>query len=150
MGTRAVIDEFLRAKRLAIAGASRDKSRVGSMILKELRRMGYEMLPVHPVADELQGLPCVHRLADLEGSVDGLILVVPPAQTEILVREAEAAGIGRVWMQQGAESADAVEYCGQNGLVTVHGQCILMFAEPTGPVHRVHRWMWRVLGKLPD
>ena len=30
----------------------------------------------------------------------------------------------------------------------VHGECIMMFAQPTG-VHRFHRWLWQVMGKLP-
>jgi hypothetical protein len=31
----------------------------------------------------------------------------------------------------------------------VHGECILMFAEPAAFFHRAHRWIWRMLGKLP-
>jgi predicted CoA-binding protein len=31
---------------------------------------------------------------------------------------------------------------------TVAGECILMFAKPTG-VHKAHRWVWGVLGRLP-
>lgn len=31
-----------------------------------------------------------------------------------------------------------------------NGHCILMFAEPTGLGHRLHRWVWGLLGKLPS
>jgi hypothetical protein len=30
----------------------------------------------------------------------------------------------------------------------VHGECILMFAQPSS-FHRLHRWVWGLLGKLP-
>ena len=74
---------------------------------------------------------------------------MPPAQTEKVVRDAAAAGIRRAWMQQGSESESAIRLCEENGVSVVHGECILMFAEPAAFYHRGHRWMWGVLGKLP-
>jgi predicted CoA-binding protein len=65
------------------------------------------------------------------------------------VQEAAQAGIKRVWMQQGAESQEAIRFCEQNGMSTVHGECIMMFAEPLG-FHGIHRFVWRLLGKLPN
>ena len=32
----------------------------------------------------------------------------------------------------------------------VHGECLLMFAEPAGLIHRAHRWVWGAIGKLPQ
>jgi hypothetical protein len=31
---------------------------------------------------------------------------------------------------------------------TVHGECILMYAQPAG-IHRFHHFIWKLLGKLP-
>jgi len=149
MTTRKAVTEFLAQKSLALAGASRSGKKMGSLILKELTRKGYQIQPVHPTATEIAGHACVANLADLAEPVDGLILVVPPAETEKLVREAAAAGIEHVWMQQGSESEDAVTYCQQQGIREVHAECILMFAKPTGLVHLVHRWLWGAVGKLP-
>jgi predicted CoA-binding protein len=63
-----------------------------------------------------------------------------------VVREAAAAGIHQVWLQQGAESTDVLKLCHDLGLTFVWGECILMYAQPTG-VHKAHRWLWRILGK---
>jgi hypothetical protein len=52
-------------------------------------------------------------------------------------------------MQPGSESAAAIRSCEENNLQVVHGECILMFAEPAAFFHRAHRWIWRMLGKLP-
>ena len=35
-------------------------------------------------------------------------------------------------------------------VVAFHEECILMFAEPAGFLHQVHRWIWKVMGKLPS
>jgi hypothetical protein len=81
--------------------------------------------------------------------VDGVILIVPPRQTEQLVREAFDAGIRRVWMQQGAESPAALQFCRDHGMTVIAGECLLMFAEPAEWIHRAHRWVWNKLDKLP-
>jgi len=65
------------------------------------------------------------------------------------VKEAASAGIKRIWMQTGAESAPAIEYCKANGISVIHGECILMFAEPAETFHRMHRTVRRLFGKLP-
>jgi hypothetical protein len=51
-------------------------------------------------------------------------------------------------MQQGAESPVAIGYCEEHGIDVVHGECIMMFAAPTG-IHRLHRWLRGFFGRLP-
>jgi predicted CoA-binding protein len=148
MTSQASVDDFLAQKTLAIAGVSRSGKGFGNAVLHDLTGKGYEILPIHPESGEVGGIPSSPSLAELPKEVGGLILVVPPQQTEKLVREAKEAGIDRVWMQQGAESPEAIRFCAENGLDAVHGECIMMFAQPTG-VHRFHRWLWGVFGKLP-
>jgi len=149
MTTQASIEGFLTAKTLAIAGVSRSGKGFGNLVLKDLTGKGYEMYPVHPEVDEVGGVRCFRSISDLPKEVGGLVLVVPPNQTEKLVRQAKEAGINRVWMQQGAESTEAIRYCKENGIDAVNGECIMMFAQPAG-VHRFHRWLNGVFGKLPS
>lgn len=149
MTTLASIEGFLAQKTLAIAGVSRSGKGFGNAVIKDLTGKGYEVYPVHPEATEVSGIPCFRSVADLPKEVGGLVLVVPPEQTEKLVREAKNAGIQRVWMQQGAESPGAIRYCKENGIDAVHGECVMMFAQPTG-VHRFHRWVNGFFGKLPS
>jgi hypothetical protein len=148
MTTQASVEGFLAEKTLAIAGVSRSGKGFGNSALKDLTDKGYEVLPVHPEAEEVGGVRCSPTIAELPKEVGGLILVVPPDQSEKLVRQAKDAGIKRVWMQQGAESAAAIGYCESNGIDVVHGECIMMFAQPTG-FHRFHRWLNGLFRKLP-
>jgi len=149
MTCQADIDAFLCDKRLALAGASRSGKKFGNTIIKELSTKGFDVIPVHPEAETIDGRPCARSLAELSDDVDRLVAVVPPEQTLRLVEQAPAAGITKIWMQQGAESPEAVELCERNDITVVHGECILMFAEPVTSIHRFHRWIWRLLGKLP-
>jgi uncharacterized protein len=149
MASRTEIDRFLSEKRLALAGASRTGKKFGNAVIKDLKPKGFEIFPVHPEASEIEGTPCYRSIADLPAGVENLILSVPPEQTERLVQEAAAFGIKRVWMQQGAQSANAIRLCEEKGIRVVHGECILMFAEPLGWFHGVHRWIWKVMGRYP-
>jgi uncharacterized protein len=147
MASPEVVADFLAQKTLALVGVSRGGRKFGNAILRDLKSRGYRVFCVHPHADRIDGERCWPRIGDLPEPVGGLVLVVPPAETERVVEEAVAAGIRRVWMQQGAESAKAIAYCKANGVSVISGACIMMFAEPVGFPHNAHRWLWRVLGK---
>jgi uncharacterized protein len=149
MTSRRVVDEFIAQESLAVVGVSRSGKGFGNAALRELRANGYRLFPVHPTLTEVQGLPCARDLASLPEPVGGVLVVVPPEQTEMVVRAAAAAGIRRVWMQQGSSSPAAIAYCAEHGIAAVHGECILMFLAK-GPVfHRFHRGIRRLLGRLP-
>jgi uncharacterized protein len=147
---RTLIAEFLGQKKIAIVGVSRGGSGFGNIALKELKGKGYTLYPVHPEADSIAGERCYPSLKALPGPVDGLLVVVPPAQTMEVVREAHAVGIRRVWMQQGAESSQAIEFCNENGMQAITGECVLMFAEPAMFLHRAHRFVKGIMGQLPQ
>jgi predicted CoA-binding protein len=147
--SRAEIYEFLGQRSLAVAGASRSGKKMGNAILKALKEKGYKVFPIHPEAESLDGTQCYHSLESLPEKVGGIVLCLPPIQTEKVLTEVHAAGINRVWMQQGAESYAALRFCEKNGIKVVHNQCILMFIEPVESIHKIHRWIWKLLGKYP-
>ncbi len=149
MTSKTSVDEFLAQRSLAVVGVSRSGKKFGNMAYRELKAKGYNLFPVHPEAETLEGDRCYSSLGALPELAGGVLIVVPPDQTEQVVRDAAAAGIKRVWMQQGAGSEAALLLCRAKGIEAVHGECILMFAGPLKFFHRPHRWLWRLLGKLP-
>jgi predicted CoA-binding protein len=149
MTTRADVDDFLAEQTLAVVGVSRSGKGFGTSAFRALKSKGYRLFPVHPEAEQVEGERSYPSLKALPEPVGGVLVVVPPQQTEKVVRDAAEAGIRRIWIQQGAESDAAIRFCQQQGLSVVSGHCILMFAEPVDSFHRFHRWIWRVLGKAP-
>ena len=150
MTTRATIDDFIAQRTLAVVGVSRGGKKFGSMVFRELRAKEYRVIPINPHAKAIEGEPCFPSLSALPEPADGVVIVVPPGETERVVLNAVEAGIRRIWMQQGAESAAAVQFCKEQGIDAVHGECILMFARPSAMHHRLHRWVWGLLGRLPE
>jgi len=148
MMSRTTIEEFLCQPHIALAGASRSGRKYGNIVRRELTSKGYRVSLVHPEALQIGGVVCYASVEDLPADVGAMLIAVPPGEAFGLVREAVDRGIGRLWLQKGAESPEAIDYGQRHGVKLIHGECILMFAQPTG-VHRCHRWLRGVFGRLP-
>lgn len=149
MNSKVLVDEFIAQKLLAVVGVSRSKQKFGNTIFIDLKSKGYKVFAINPNVESVEGEKCYPNLAALPEKVGGVIFVVPPAVVEKALPDVKAAGIERVWMQQGSSSPAAVEFCQQNNIKCVAGECILMFAAPDAWYHRFHRWINKVSGKLP-
>jgi predicted CoA-binding protein len=150
MTSMSSVQDFLNQKKIAVVGVSRNKRKFGRVIYKELKNKGYQVIPVNSHIDMIDDEPCYPGLKYLPGPVDSVVLVIPPAETEKVIHDAIAQNIRHIWMQYGSESKKAVRICEEKGINLVHGECILMFAEPVGFFHKLHRWLWKLLGKLPQ
>jgi predicted CoA-binding protein len=145
MASRALIDEFMAPKRLALVRASRKTPVSGVRIDKELGARGYAVCVVYLDEDGPGS-----KLSDLKEPVGGVIIAVPAGQAEKAVGRAIEAKIPRIWIQRGCESQAAIRLCEEKGIPTIYGECVMMFAEPVKSFHAFHRWTRKVRGKLPE
>jgi len=150
MITNDAVRTFLEGHRIALVGASDAKDSFARTIDLALVDHGYEVVPVNPRHDELGGRPCYPRVTEGPAPVDGAIIMVGSDHAAEVVDDVAAAGIARVWLfkglgSQGAATPGAIEACERHGLETVAGACPLMFLEPVGAGHRMHRGIrtWR-------
>jgi predicted CoA-binding protein len=148
MTSRKMIEEFVSQPALALMGISRKKGKFGNLAYHSLVSRGYRVYPIHPQAKTIDGVRCYSSFDELPESVDSVLIVLPPASALEAVRKAAAAGVQRVWLQQGSEAPYLLRACEELGIDAISGECILMFARPAS-YHKVHRWLWGVLGKLP-
>lgn len=137
---------FLESGRIAVVGVSAGGG-FGTVLFKELKKNGYPVVPVSRTAREVEGVACVESLDAVEPRPDAVLICVPPAAAEEVVRDCARLGIGRIWLQQGAESEGALRVAREEGLAAVAGACALMYARPALP-HRMHGWVWRRLGRF--
>lgn len=149
MTTQEQIKSFFAEKAFAVAGVSRSGTKFGNSVYTELKDKGFTVYPVNPKAEKIGDDRCYPDIASLPADVGAIVAVVPPAQTAELAKQAATKGIKRFWMQRGAESAEAIAACRQAGIDYVSKECVLMFAEPVGSIHKVHRFFKRIFGGLP-
>ena len=121
------LEKFFDGKRFAVVGASQDRSKYGNKVLRVYQQNRYDVVPVNPKADEVEGLKAYPDLASIPGAIHGVSIITPPAITERVVQEAITKGINQIWMQPGAESEAAVKAAQEAGAnVIAGGACILV------------------------
>ena len=146
-------NEFLAQRRVALVGVSHDPRKLSRTLFSELRRRGYDVVPVNPLLESVDGVPCARRVQEVTPAVDWALLMTPPEMSEHVVRDCAEAGVTRVWLHRGtgrgAVSPVAVSFCRDHGIAVVDGACPFMFLPKGGFVHRAHRFVARLLGHDP-
>jgi len=89
------IARLLAPRGVAVYGASASGHGVGAAVLGHLRDGGFAgpVVPVHPTADKVGGLPAVARARDAGVPLDLGVVAVPPDRIEEVVDDAAAAGL---------------------------------------------------------
>lgn len=117
---------FLSQKIYAVAGSFRDETKYAYKVFRQLKNKGLEVYPVNPSAAEVDGIKCYPSIKDIPEKVDALSLVTPPKATEEIVKLCLEKGVKIIWMQPGAESEKAIEFCNNNGIKVISNACILL------------------------
>jgi acetyl coenzyme A synthetase (ADP forming)-like protein len=78
----ASMKPFFEPRTIAVIGANRERGKIGSEILHNLAAAGFtgSLVPVHPVAHEIEGLRAYPRVSVVLGPVDLAVIAVPAAQ----------------------------------------------------------------------
>jgi predicted CoA-binding protein len=148
------IEQFLGRKRLAMVGVSHNPADFTRKLYAEFRRRGYDLVPVNPNVDVVDGMRCFPSVDRISPPVDGALLMTSAAVTADVVKDCERAGVRQVWMYRaagkgGAVNPQAVDFCRSKGMGVVDGACPYMFFPRTGPVHRIHGFCKKVIGTYP-
>ncbi len=141
--------DFLDGKEFAIAGVSRNKSKFGYLIFKDLKDRGFKLYPVNPNAGQIDDIKTYPDIYSLPEHIKKLYIVTKQGQTKQLVEEAAKRGIQQVWIQQMSDTAEAVKVAEENKLTLITGECMYMYAEPVKSIHKFHRGIRKFFGSFP-
>lgn len=149
MITKAQIEDFYKQGRIGIVGVSRKKNKFGRTVYDELKKKGINVLPINPQTDNIEGDICHKDIASLPGDVNALAIITRKSQTLEIVKQAISKGINNLWIQQGSDTTETLEFLKQHNVNLIYGKCIMMFSEPVGGMHKFHRSVMKFFGKLP-
>jgi len=145
---------FLAKRRIAVTGVSRDASGHGSNVVYDrLSQRGYEVFPVNPNAEAINGDPCYPDLSAIPGGVEAVVIATRPERAQATMEECASLGIEHVWMHrsfgEGSVSPEAAAWGRKHGIQVIDGGCPLMF-EPTADVgHKAMKVLFTLTGKVP-
>lgn len=121
------IEQFLASPAFGVVGASNNRNKYGNKVLRCYLQHDRRAIPVHPSASLIEAQTVCASVDQLPDEVASLSLITPPAVTEKIVEQAAAKGIKNIWMQPGAESPAAIEFCRRQGInVIADGSCVLV------------------------
>lgn len=149
----ASIADFLKGRRIVVAGVSQNPQSTANAIYRKLKASGYDVIPVNPKGGQVEGVACYRDLASVPGGIDGVFAMTSPAVGAELVRQCADRGVGRIWFHrafgQGSLSDEAVRECEARGITCIAGACPMMYVAPVDPFHTCFRWWMKVTHKLP-
>jgi predicted CoA-binding protein len=149
MNSRTTINLFLGNKTLAISGVSRNPQKFGNILFKTLKEKGYQIFPVNPNADDIDGIQCYHSVNDLPSDVTNLLIVNHKRDTAGVLKAAIDKGFRHIWIQRGCESDEALQLAKENNINLVAKACFLMYANPKG-FHKFHQTLAKLFGSYHD
>jgi predicted CoA-binding protein len=151
--TPDAVAAFLRGRRFAVAGVSREPGQAANAVFRKLQGAGYEVFPINPKAAEVEGTRCYSDVGAVPGPLDGVVIATAPNVSAEVVRQCGDHGIRQVWFHRsfgnGSVSEEAVRACEARDISCIVGGCPLMFCEPVDVGHRCMRWWLQRQGRVP-
>jgi predicted CoA-binding protein len=147
-------DRFLANRRIAVTGVSRSPQNHGSnVVYGRLKERGYEVFPVNPNAETIDGDKCYPDIRSIPGGVGAVVIATRPERALGTMQECAELGVGHVWMHrafgEGSFSAEAATWGREHGIEVIGGGCPLMFEPVSDGGHRFMRVMLSMTGKVP-
>jgi predicted CoA-binding protein len=114
------------ATRIAVVGASNNPSKYGNIIVQDLDRKGYTVLPVNPREPEVAGLKAWPDVASVPGPIHILDFVTPPEVTYRVLEALDPATADALWFQDGSFDARVLAFARERFPQLVHDACIMV------------------------
>ncbi|MCF7765463.1 MAG: CoA-binding protein [Verrucomicrobia bacterium] len=91
-------------KRIAIIGASKDRAKFGNKAVRGFARRGYEVYPVHPTEQEIEGRAVYRSIRDVPERPDLVSVYLAPDRLVKVLPEIAERGCDELWLNPGTES----------------------------------------------
>jgi predicted CoA-binding protein len=101
---------------IAVVGASADRRKFGNKCVRAYLQAGYQVFPVNPRADEIEGLATYASVRDLPTDPDRISVYLPPDKTRALIPELTSRPDAEIWFNPGSADAQILQQARDLGL----------------------------------
>lgn len=128
------IDGILKQyRRVAVVGISANPSRPSHWIARYLQDHGFEVIGVNPGLPKIQGIEIVASIRDVPGKLEIVNVYRSPDAIPALVEELKELRPPVLWLQPGAQNAEAEKSARDAGMTVISGPCIYQEHQGLGP-----------------
>ena len=119
-------EEMMLDKKVwAVVGANENPEKYGNMIYKKLKGRGYNVFPVNPKRETIEGDKCYPDLSSLPEKPEVIDMVVSPKRGKDIIEEAAKLGIKNIWLQPGTYDDELMDLINEKDLTAVKA-CVLV------------------------
>ena len=116
-------------QKVVILGASPKPGRFAFKALTKLKQAGHEIYPVHPKAEEIDGIAVYSSLTKIKDQIDTLTLYVGPARMQDMTDQVCALKPKRVIFNPGTESDEIQKQFEQAGIECICDCTLIMLDQ---------------------
>lgn len=103
-------------KTVIVVGASNDRAKFGNKSVRAHQAGGWQVYPVNPKGERIEGLDAYRRIADVPGPVDRISMYVPAEIGIDLLDEIVEKQAEEFFLNPGSESDALIEAARSKGL----------------------------------
>lgn len=104
---------------------SRNPSKAAHFVPMYLKDIGYEIIPINPMADEIAGMKVYKSILDVDDEIDIVDVFRPSEETPDVVKEAVEKRPKVIWLQEGIYHPEAVRIAREAGIDIVWNRCMM-------------------------
>lgn len=122
--TETIRQMLKQIRTVAVVGLSSNKSRPSFRVARGLQSLGYRIIPVRPMVEEVLG---EHAYPDLESlpEIPDIVDVFRAAEhVPAIVDSCINLGIKRIWLQDGVVHEAAAQRAADAGITVIMNRCI--------------------------
>ena len=112
---------------IALIGASNDKQKYGNKIYRDLRNKGYNVTPINPKEETIEGDRAYNTIEEMPKLPDIANFVVPPPIAIKIAQNISKLGVKHLWFQPGSESNELETWLkNEEGIEYLINACIMV------------------------
>jgi predicted CoA-binding protein len=111
---------------IAVIGAGSDRRKFGNKCVRTYLAAGYDVVPIHPMDETVEGLPAYRSIADApQARFDRVSVYLPPAVGLKVMDQVATKDVGELWLNPGADGEAVIARARELGLNVVCGCSIV-------------------------
>lgn len=115
----------MNRKTIAIIGASNDRAKFGNKAVRAFVQQGYEVFPVNPKAETIEGLRAFKSITDVPVRPRKISVYLPPPVLLKVLPDIAAKGCDELWLNPGTESDEVIAEAEKLGLNVIQACSIV-------------------------
>lgn len=119
-------------KTIAIIGASTDRAKFGNKAVRAFVQQGYEVFPVNPKEESIEGLPAFKSIRDVPVRPQMISVYLPSPVLLKVLPDIAARGCDELWLNPGTESNEVIAEAERLGLNAIQACSIVAVGVSPG------------------